>query len=559
MTARMRSILALIYSLMFVAILLVPAKSTFASSAEKLAKREIELNWEDVEGAKSYELEIKSLRAGGATKNFNVEKATWEGDMVPGRYQMRVRAKDRRGVATPWSESSEFMVMLPEPELIAPKADEEVKASASGESEEIAFSWKPVLGATSYTVHVQSADGQIKKDDKTKDLKSEIKLPVAQAFRWWVESSREGLTSEDLKGGENEAGSEPAASAQKFTLLGHELPTPKIDDLDNDFVRRISWQKSDKAAQYSWELQYFDPKTNNWVTKHKTEDAKEPAIGFPKKWPGGRYRMIVQAKAPMRAPSSVSTTEFNVRDGDRSPEAEEVHTVRESINGRGLFVITDYSATSMHYQSQNFDHTNSSVQFSSLGASARVGVGYVKPEKTWGYFGLLDASAFQLEGGGGATYFAGEFDMQHRRQYFERDDVRQLFGVQFRQTPDVSAPIATAKASTEMVNSINLHYGVEYWYAVNAKTGAQANLHLYPSVFGISTPSGALVPTISYQVGLLASRRLTKSLTALLGYAYRDDTIHYRASGNNATATGSDVNSIDMKGHNVNLILEWAL
>ncbi|WP_226987938.1 hypothetical protein [Bdellovibrio bacteriovorus] len=64
-------------------------------------RRLVNFEWEAIENAKSYEIELKQVKAKGEdakTFTFKVTEAAWNGRLTPGKYMMKLRSRDYRGV-----------------------------------------------------------------------------------------------------------------------------------------------------------------------------------------------------------------------------------------------------------------------------------------------------------------------------------------------------------------------------------------------------------------------------------------------------------------------------
>ncbi len=80
-------------------------------------RRLVNFEWEAIEGAKNYEIELKQNKEDaqdGKSKvfTFKVKDAAWNGRLTPGKYVMRLRTRDYRGVPGEWSPPSDFNVGL---------------------------------------------------------------------------------------------------------------------------------------------------------------------------------------------------------------------------------------------------------------------------------------------------------------------------------------------------------------------------------------------------------------------------------------------------------------
>jgi hypothetical protein len=102
--------------------------SCVALAQSTKTERRFSLNWEKIEGAKFYDIEIyaKTNLKPKLIKNAKVVQADWSGTLQFGKYTLRVRARDKRNVPGDWSDSRDFEVNLERPNLSQPKSAEEI-------------------------------------------------------------------------------------------------------------------------------------------------------------------------------------------------------------------------------------------------------------------------------------------------------------------------------------------------------------------------------------------------------------------------------------------------
>lgn len=507
-------------------------------------RRSVEFEWDAIEGAKSYEIELK---IGAKVLKFNSTDAQWSGLLAPGVYEMRIRAKDRRGVPAAWSPPEEFKVGLETAKLLQPKSKEEINTNQKKEAD-IQFQWEPVGGAEKYVFELTTEDGEIVKKEELKEPQIKLTLPVAKKFSWKVKATRPEAESDQV-------------ATDEFSLLGQKIPRPQIERPENDFVRQVKWNRPENASNYEYTLMRYDARAKHWEKVSESSEAKESELVFDPKWPGGRYRLSLKATSPLRGTSDKTEMDFMVRNGDRSPAAEETFTIRQSIDRlTGWYAIASYLITMVDYHGANFDKSNSTLNYSAIGGTGRLGAGYLSKSSAWGFLGIGDFSGINVEGSGNFTYASLEGNAIYRNTLSERGELRQSFGLFYKELPETIGKTANAITETNLLKTVGPHYGVEYWYAMTPKLGFQVNAHVYPSLMKIKTTNGEdISPTVSGQVGVLGSYRLKRNVTGLAGYAYRNDQIDYKAQAGKGSANAGDKNSVQLSGHYLNLFLEWAL
>lgn len=506
-------------------------------------RRDVEFEWDPVEGAMSYDLELIGRR----TLNFRTKEAQWAGKLAPGIYQMRLRARDSRGVPANWSTPEEFKVGLETPKSDSLAAEQKIETNETKDSK-VEFSWKPVGGAKSYLFEVIDKNGETVHKEETDDTEIEVRLPVAKEYIWKVTAINDQLQSD-----------EPLQF--QFSLLGKKLDQPEIEKPETDFVREVKWEAVERAQVYDYSIERFNPRKKHWEKVTEKSGIAENRLDFDPKWPGGIYRLKLKAHSPLIPSSDETRVSFRVRNGDRSPAAEEIFTLRQSIDRlNGWYGIASYLITMMEYKGVNFDQSNSVLNYTAIGGTGRLGLGYLSPRHAWGFLAIADLSGLTVDNGGTYTFASTEANAVHRKSFGTRGELRQLMGVFYKELPETIGRSTSAITQTNLIKTAGPHYGAEYWYAFTSKFGMQINGHLYPSLLKIATPTNqAISPTVSMQLGVLGSYKLKRNVTGLMGYAYREDLVKYRAESGVGSARSGDLNSVSISGHYLNLFLEWAL
>ncbi len=513
-------------------------------------RRIVEFEWEPIENAKSYELELQKLqmesqKPEGKIHLFKSELSHWNGKLEPGPYQMRVRAKDWRKVPGEWSSPEIFKVGLDDVKILFPKAKDLIHSSSAQEAA-VQFQWESVGGAESYQINITSNDESFRKELSVSKTMAEFDLPVAHEYTWKIKARGLGLESDH-------------ETSNQFSLLGRKISAPKILAPENKFVREVSWKPSEDAKDYSYLVQRYNPQQKKWEDLARNPSSAENKIQINPNWPGGRYKVILKAQGALRVSSDVVQLSFDVKAGDRSPAAEEVATVRQSIDRlTGWYGIASYLVTVMSYSDSNND-VNSTAEFKGIGGTGRIGLGNLSSKSNWGFLGILDMSGILIDGFGNYTFASSEIGAVYRSNTSDHGEIRQHLGGFYKELPELIIDHQTL--NLKEVNQLKFagaHYGVEYWYALNSKLGLQANFHLYSNLVALATPrSHELSSSGSFQVGFLGSYRLKKNMTGLVGYAYRLDEMKYKTG--EAAAIPGEVNTATIQGHYLNLFLEWAL
>ena len=530
--------------------------------AAETYRRVVNFEWEPIEGAKYYDIEIRKKNKGSKTSLFKTENAEWTGKLSVGRYEFRLRSLDSRKVPGDWSGYAELDVALEPVKAKSPAADENIKAS-NAEKQEVKFEWQETPGAAGYTVEITNDKNEVIATEKVTKPLLEYTLPTAAQYSWKVKAiSEEGLESE-------------STLVQKFTLMGPKLEKAKIEKPENEFVREVKWAAVEKADAYDLTVAKYNPQIKKWQKFKEYENVKETTLPFESDWPGGQYKIIVKAKAPGRETSDVAVSAFPVREGNRGPAAEYVQTMRKSIDRvDGWFSQASWYASSVNLKSQY----RSAVQFATnaITGTGRVGIGLLRSDSPWGFLFILDAGGYIFENKV-YNYFGSEISAIKRQNTSDRAEVRYLMGIFTKEFPALYTTSSSYISNNSNPNNaqkfygtggvLGLHGGIEYWYSINPKLGFQANAHLYMPMTGMDLPNGGKYQggDMNYSVGVLGSYRWSSRLTGLMGANLRDENFTYTDNSDTAGWSapifqGRSTNKVktSISGIYINLMAEYS-
>jgi hypothetical protein len=519
--------------LLLAALLLTIAFTGSFGIAAEAFRREVSFEWEEVPGAKSYDVEIRAVTADGNGKSvsFKTKEAVWKGKLVPGKYTMALRSRDSRGVPGDWNPPSEFDVNLDPVKLKSLTDKAEIKAT---EGEEVAqkFEWQPVGGAEEYRFELTSEDGKTQIVESLKEPHYTAKLPVAQNYTLKITGiGKNGMQSDSV-------------STTSFSVLGRKIPAPKITAPDTEFVREIKWQKPDNAEKFDLTLNHFNPTTKKWEKVLVQEDVDTDTFDFDGSHPGGVYSLHVKAKGKMRGTSETAKVNFKVVNGNRSPAAEYTALVRKSIDRvSGWYGIASYLITQITYHGET-PETGGLTTTNALGGTGRLGAGYFTKDDQWGFITIVDMSGFTILGKN-RTYSSVEVSGISRYISGDRGETRLIAGLYYKEVPQLIGTPSTSPTASPDVSFVQAavagpHVGAEYWYSISPKLGLQTNAHIYHSLLTMQSPNGNNVePRISYQLGLMGSYRFSNRFTGLMGLTQRVDQVAYKANKTGATTEGS--------------------
>lgn len=511
-------------------------------------RRLVNFEWEAIEGANSYEVELKQVKDDqeGKVFSFKVKEAVWNGRLGPGKYIMKLRSKDYRGVPGEWSEPSEFNVGL-ENVVIKTPTDGSKIATKEPDETTVTFQWKPVENANEYTFELTSEDGRTVISKKIEETYLKIKIPISTKYNWSVFAKNpDGFASDEV-------------SKAQFTVLGPPLVSPKIEQPENDFVREVKWSHPEPNVSFDIALSRFDKSEKKWVVIKNIENYSDLSLPIDRTLPGGKYQLAIRAKKNLRPSSANISQDFSVRDGDRSPAAEYVALVRKSIERlEGWYGVASYLVTEIQFNGAN-PEKNSSAAYNAIGGTGRLGLGWFSPSKAWGFLGIIDLSGFTFNGKT-QSFASAEANAVYRKNIGERSELRLQVGPYYKELPETVGDPFSGTALDLKITSVGPHFGAEYWFSLTPKIGLQLNTHIYLSMLKISTPNGQdLSPTLSTQFGFLGSYRFSPKFTGLIGYARREEKMSYKSNtGNGSFAVDGDVNEANIVGNYLNIFAEWA-
>ncbi len=525
-------------------------------------RRVVNFEWEPIEEAKYYEIEIRKKNKDSKASNFKTVKAEWTGKLSVGHYEFRLRSLDTRKVPGDWSGFAELDVMLEPTKPKFPGTEEQIKAT-DAEKHEVNFEWEKTPGATGYSVEVFNDAGESIASDKVSTTKFSASLLAAKSYTWKVKAiSAEGLESE-------------SSEAHKFALIGPKLDKAQIEKPENEFVREVKWNGVENASFYDVCVHKYNPQIKKWQKFKEYEDYKEKNLPFESDWPGGQYRLQVKAKATARETSDFASLSFPVRNGDRGPATEYVQTMRKSIDRvDGWFSHTSWYASSISLKSQY----RSALAFSTTAVTGtgRLGAGLLKSDSPWGFRFILDAGGYVFENQV-YNFFGTEISAIRRQTTSDRAEVRYLFGIFSREFPALWTTASSTSANTLTPNNVDRKYskggvvgtqaGIEYWHSMTPKIGFQANAHVYLPMTQTELPNGGKYTggDFNYSIGVLGSYRYSNRLTGLMGVNLREESFSYSDNSdpvgwNSAILAGRSSKKVktNISGTYLNLIAEYS-
>lgn len=505
----------------------------FAASAQQ-ATRSVSLEWEKIEKAVSYDLEITDLKKKPLINRVNPDEQV-KINLTPGEYLFRIRAKDRRGVSGPWSGYEKLSVRVGTVKLISPTKNWE-KVVQESDSLEIAFKWSQSMGAESYLLKVKSVSSSFDFSKEVTSTEFSLTLPVGDTFNWSVQSKAQGQLS-------------PATDAQ-FTLLGKNFAKPVIKKPNTEFVRHISWNReksSDAVDLFIWKI---DPDAQTWKKVFEQINVTETEFKFPLNWEGGQYRIDLLAKKDNKAISEKESVEFPVRVGDRSIASENKSIVenlfkRKNVSG----VFFNYILSQIAYKTQT-PYLNSATQFTAITGTLSGGWEKLFSQdygiRTQGSLGGMVINKknnilVRLEANG-----------LYRKQMSDLSDSRFFGGLYYQEVPETHISLSGIKNEIGISKIYGLNLGADYWRAVYGFWGAKTFVTYSHPLSGKSGFGPSFVSGSEMSFGVAGSYRIEHNRIYSIGYRYKSEAYSFKSPNEKF-----DVNKIDLSGHYFNFDYNW--
>jgi hypothetical protein len=217
----------------------------FSLPALAQESRWIDIEWEEVAGAANYEVELFEGSDGKLTPRgkYKVENSTWSNAVPPGKYSLRIRSLDKRGVPGEWSDYIPVKVRMHNPKLFQPGPGSQVSTA------QVDFEWSEVEGAAIYQLVVKNEKDTVVYNSTVKDIRATLFLEEIGQYSWSAYALEEGeaqRTQDDFT----------TANFKTFTRVGGELPAPEVKATVNEKIT-LEWQKIRAAKQY--EIDYLPP------------------------------------------------------------------------------------------------------------------------------------------------------------------------------------------------------------------------------------------------------------------------------------------------------------
>lgn len=273
------------------------AQTPAPSPADPTVWKTIELEWEAVDKAVGYEIKLAPV-TGGKAHVFEAGESHLSQQVPVGNYKLQIRARDRDGEFSPWSEPSDLEVAVKEIIPLHPADKSQIDATGSAK-QPVEFSWSPVDKIRIYTLKVWSED---KKETPWvftgRTTKKILEVPPGRVYYWQVlfESANDVVYNQEPK-------------TFSFTLQGTQLAKPEVAPVQAG--KDVNWKGSDETKLYKIKLFYRHLDETQWTP---IQDARFKADHLSTNGlKAGNYKFEVIATAPRRLDSAPASVEFYIK------------------------------------------------------------------------------------------------------------------------------------------------------------------------------------------------------------------------------------------------------
>jgi hypothetical protein len=235
--------------------------------------KSVELNWEAVPLANSYDLRIEDS-SGKPLSETRIALPAWKGDITPGIYFYQVRALDALSRTGAWSEKSRLVVIPPPPEPVYPSQRSEVPKV--GQTTRVRVTWQPAPGASRYRTRL-SRSGQSLAENWSETHESFFEGLQDGEYEWTVSA----LIQDNGKTWET-----PLSSPTRFKVVNQGLVEPRLLSPKGELSRvsessepiSFNWLQTPGAESYEICIQWSETGAPICKTVAQPNEPNKPVI-----------------------------------------------------------------------------------------------------------------------------------------------------------------------------------------------------------------------------------------------------------------------------------------
>jgi hypothetical protein len=293
-----------------------PAKAGGQHLANSEEKVPVELEWEDIPGAKIYELEFQNFE-GKTLSLFKSPNHVFKFKFKVGRYKVRSRVADARKVYGEWSVLNEFTVQ-PKP---VPVSEKNVSTKGVVDPKtltgEVVWHWNEAAGATHFRVKVIDHNDKIVRDEIVKGFAYKTQLGAGVYTTVLTSVGADGIESD------------PVTLPGKVVIETVQLEKPviafeEVADAADPKVKvtrlpqtkgapTLRWKDPSPVADTVGTLEYRYFFGDEWIPVEKFTSKNAKEVILEKATKPGRYRINAWAESAGLKKSEVTSYEFVVK------------------------------------------------------------------------------------------------------------------------------------------------------------------------------------------------------------------------------------------------------
>jgi hypothetical protein len=300
-----------IFGVLFFILLAQPAVS------QVVVKRFVEIEFETIEGAVNYELEIYNNKNKKFIKGFASKTSAFNLNVKMGTYLIRSRITDVFQRTSDWSELTE-MVIAPRPTHFtskAPNLDKSVFADKKTNTFSTPLEWEALPGVEKYLVVAETPEGE--KIAEYNSDQSNLKLDLGPGvYRFKVMA----ILSDGTVG-------EQSSVSDTYSIIGAKMLPPRLAFKKNSEGSGYVQVNSElKNAVLEGTLSYQAWESDTWAEVRKIENAEMADVPLDSKLAAGKYKISLRAVAKGYSSSEEASVDFIIK-----PRLSDILSIEDEI------------------------------------------------------------------------------------------------------------------------------------------------------------------------------------------------------------------------------------
>jgi len=513
---------------------------SFAAKAQ--LQNQIHIEWAPAEGALSYTVQVEDATTRSMVKEIEAITTTSTDLLLqPGKYLLRIRSKDQRGIPGAWSNPYFVEVTEPEFEMLSPLDSDYIQSE--GANAKVKFEWRGIQGKIfKMDLEIKDTEGEFSKVYSSVESGTTIELESSRRYKYRIHPTR---------GDPVFSKSEPVRT---FQIWGPELQKPQLKlELQDSTELSLQVVPEPYAEQTIVQIHALDVKVGKWTLLQKWQIESAETLQY-KVAPN--YRLVF----------SVAYSKSKIR--STSPLVTAIVDLTPELNGNGelmpfflgqpykrsgeFSLLAEYRISNAQYSSTNYEYS-SNTKTNGLSGTGSVGFSNFFRNSAHGIRAMGHVSGMIVDGRN-QPFLSGEAAYLHRYSLGAKTELRSGLGLRYWQTPQFGSP-ADAELQSGILWSLGPTVRTELWRHLTQKWGFLVNAQYSHMLVG-----GAPNRTTPYSNGVL-------EISGALGYRWSYDQLWMiglqqkwdwsRYPGYGASATSRGENRVEMNTLSLMLSLEW--